>query len=265
MKRILKIAAYLCALYVLMLTLVYFFQESLIFSPTPVFPSDLKGMPEVEELQFETKDHSHIRAICWKGDTLKPTIVFYHGNAGHVYSWLSALQFLHNNGFSVYLMDYRGYGYSEGVISSEIQFYNDANQFYALVKQREKGKVVLMGTSLGTAAASYVAAHQPVDQLILNAPFYSMKRVAAEKYPFVPQFLLRYPFENQTKLQNVKCPITVFHGTNDALFPIQHSRALFRILKGNKAFKLIEIQGAGHNDLMSNATFQEKVLNCLEN
>lgn len=251
------------ATYCLVVALIFFFQESLLFSPQAIFPSDKINDAQIEALEFRTNDGTTLEALHWKGDTSLPAIVFYHGNAGNNNTWISSLSFLHDAGYPIYCLDYRGYGHSEGSIASEQAFYSDAELFFKLVQKQCKSPIILMGISLGTTPAAYVASRNKTHALILTAPFFSMKRVAKEKYPFVPEFILRYPFETNVYLKNVNCPVALFHGTNDEVFSVTHSQDLHQVLSKTIAIDLFVFNDLGHNDILTSTQFQTKLLKWL--
>ena len=93
---------------------------------------------------------------------------------------------------SVLLVDYRGYGWSEGR-PSEKGLYLDGAAAYGFAADQLGGarNVVLFGSSLGAAVATHVASRSEVGCLVLEAPFTSLDEIAAAVYPFLPSFLFR--------------------------------------------------------------------------
>ena len=94
------------------------------------------------------------------------------------------------------MIDYRGYGKSQGHINSEQQFLEDVQLAYDFVKKRyPENKIIVLGYSIGTGAAANVTANNHPCLLILQAPYYSLTDMMRHKYSIIPTFILKYKFE----------------------------------------------------------------------
>jgi uncharacterized protein len=179
------------------------------------------------------------------------TVIFFHGNGGNISNvgWVG--ESLASRGFDVLLLDYRGYGRSEGSVGAEEGLYADADAAYEYVmkvRAVSASSVVLYGQSLGTAVAVDLASRREAGALILESGFSSASDLASNVLPILPRrlhFLARNRFESARKLRSVNCPVLVTHGDPDLTIPTQHGRLLFAA--ANEPKKLLIFPGAGHN------------------
>ena len=179
------------------------------------------------------------------------TIIYFHGNGGNISNvgWVG--ERLSSRGFDVLLLDYRGYGRSEGDVDGETGLYADADAGYEYVTKTRgihPSNVVLYGQSLGTAVAVDLASRQESAAVILESGFSSASDLAATVLPFLPRrlhFLAKNRFESTRKLASVRCPILIAHGDPDLTIPTEHGRLLFAA--ANEPKKLLLFPGAEHN------------------
>lgn len=186
------------------------------------------------------------------------TIIFFHGNGGNIshVGWVG--DSLSSRGFNVLLLDYRGYGRSEGDVAGEQGLYADADAGYQYVTKTRgvaPESVVLYGQSLGTAVAADLASRRQCAALILESGFSSASDLAATVLPLLPRrlhFLSRNRFESARKLAAVECPVLITHGDPDETIPKEHGQRLFAA--ANEPKKLLIFPGAGHNVFGSQGT-----------
>lgn len=181
----------------------------------------------------------------------KGAILFFHGNFGDVSGWGAYGADFAALGYDFYIFDYPGYGKSDGKISSQQQLFAsaDAMSRYVLAQHSPK-KLAMIGYSIGSGIAAQQAAKWDAARLILLAPYFSFERLAHEKIPFVPKFLIRYKIPTAEFLQAARSTqITLIHGAADELIPVQHCRDLAGSLKGGDLF--YEIPNARHNGLLA--------------
>jgi pimeloyl-ACP methyl ester carboxylesterase len=112
-----------------------------------------------------------------------------------------------------------------------------------------------MGYSIGTGPATWLAEHYQPKMLLLLAPYYSLGDMATHRYPFLPQFILKYPINTYQYLQHVKAPVVVFHGDEDEVIYYGSSLKLKPYLKPGD--RLITLKGQGHLDFDDNAVYME--------
>ena len=176
--------------------------------------------------------------------------MWFHGNAGNISHRLpNARLLLDRFGLDLLLVDYRGYGRSQGQ-PSETGLYRDGMAMYAaaLTRGYRPEQIVVFGRSLGAAVAIEVARQQPAGAVILETPFLSIPSLARALYPWVPRVLVRSQFDNAAKIQHVLAPKLMVHGDRDEVVPLAHGQRLFELAPEPKRFVLIP--GAGHNDLV---------------
>jgi fermentation-respiration switch protein FrsA (DUF1100 family) len=217
------------------------------------FPTrDLAARPadfglESEELRVTTADGVRLHGWWIKGDG-RAALVWYHGNAGNVSHRLHNAQLLVKRfDFDIFLVDYRGYGLSDGT-PSEAGFYADGIAIYDHARARDftPDEIVLFGRSLGAAVAVEVALAREARALVLETPFRSVRAMARHHYPIVPGFLIRSRYDNEAKMPRLGLPLLMLHGDRDEVVPLAHAQRLFELAPEPKRWFLI--RGAGHND-----------------
>jgi len=254
-KIVLPVTQTLVILYLIVCGALYFYQESLIF-PLTDLPDDFVFSFEenFEEFTIPTKDEATLSGLLFKADSSKGVIFYLHGNGGALDTWGGVAKTYTSRGYDVFLLDYREYGKSTGTISSESQFFDDVQTAYNLVKTKYNEKdIIVLGYSLGTAAAALIAANNNPRQLILQAPYYSMVDMMRRNYSFAPTFLLKYRFDVASFISRTKVPITIFHGNNDSIIYYGSSLKLKPHLKSTD--KLITLEGGRHNGMHSNLDY----------
>ena len=155
--------------------------------------------------------------------------------------------------FTVYLMDYRGYGFSTGE-ASEDALYSDALKLYDSVKKRHTG-ICIGGRSLGTAIATYVAANREVSKLALITPFDSIVNVAQGRYPIYPvALLLDDQFDSKSRVHLIKAKTFIVIAENDEVIPLQRTKELIKAFPAAQ-LEIDTIENRGHGDISSDARY----------
>ncbi len=177
-----------------------------------------------------------------------PVILFFHGNAGNLSDRAGFVLDLARLGAEVLIVDYRGYGRSEGR-PSEQGLYRDAEaawRFLTVEKSVSPDCIVILGKSLGGAAAVHLATRVQPAGIVLQSCFTSVPDMATRHYSFVPRFIVRTKMDNLAKMSRVTCPVMVVHSTADEIAPFAMGQELFEA--GGEPKTFFEIQGAGHNE-----------------
>jgi uncharacterized protein len=260
MPKFKKAIYFLIFFYVMIGASLYFLQEKLIFLPNTL-PQEYAynfSYP-FEELFLKAEDGAKINAIHFKTEKPKGVILYFHGNAGDLSRWGIITEFFVEKNYDVFVMDYRTYGKSSGTLSEQA-LYNDAQMCYDyLLKHYQESEITIYGRSIGTGMATYLASRNQPDRLILETPFYSLSDVAKYRFPIFPvKKMLKYNFPSYTYIQDVKCPIIIFHGTDDNIIPYASGEKLFdSIVQKKKTFFTIE--NGGHNNLIEFDSYRNKI------
>lgn len=259
MKRAGKILLWLlgiaAGLYVLLCVGMYFLQESLIFHPKKLEAGyTFKFDQPFEEMNIAVSDGKKINGLLLKCDSSKGLIFYLHGNSDALDSWGDIGQNYAPLHYDVFVLDYRGFGKSEGEIYSEKQFYEDVQIAYNEMKKRYAEKnIVIIGYSIGTGAAAMLASQNDPKLLVLQAPYYNLTDMMHHTYPFVPNFLLKYKFSTNEFLEKTATPVMVFHGDADEIIYYGSSLKLKEHFKAGD--QLITLPGMGHLGLNKNMDY----------
>lgn len=235
-------------------------QNRFIFFPSPV----IEKTPEFFRLSYEevwlpvpAKSGKVERIHGWWIGSNQPNakvLLYLHGNGINIGANIAHAYRLHQMGFSILLIDYRGYGRSEGVFPGESRVYEDAETAWNyLVYQRQipPSQIFIYGHSLGGAVAIDLAVKHPnAAGLIVECSFTSIQNVIAYRnnfWMFPVNLILTQRFDSIKKVPNLKMPVLFIHGTADVIVPAFMSQALYAAAPEPK--KLVLVPDAGHNNV----------------
>ena len=155
---------------------------------------------------------------------------------------------------STYLVPYRGYGASEGTPTQE-DILEDALAVFDQVQARQPGApIVVIGRSLGSAVASYVASKRPVAKLVLVTPFDSMANVAQTHYPWLPvRWLLQDTYDEASYLAQYRGPLLVVRAGRDDVVPAAATDRLLAALPARP--RVVEIAHADHSSVAADPAY----------
>ena len=232
-----------------------FIQEKLIFSLKNLRPHiNLNLTKGFEELYFKTADNTVLNGVLFKTDSSRGLIFYLHGNAGSLASWGQIAKTYTNLHYDLFMLDYRGYGKSEGSISNEKQFYEDVQLAYDSLKNKYNEKdIAILGYSIGTGLRQNWQLQIIPRLLILQAPYFSLIDMMKYRFQFIPSFILKYKFETNTFLSACKMPVVIFHGDKDEVIYYGSSLKLKKLFKTTDT--LITLNGEGHNGMSDNPTY----------
>lgn len=203
------------------------------------------------EFFISTPDGGRINALHFQVKKPKGTVVYYHGNAGNLQRWGEVTSLFPKLGYNLLVMDYRGYGKSRGLRNEEFLL-QDAVRFYHYAIEQlgyREEEIIVYGRSLGSSFATYVASRESPACLVLETPFYNLTDVAKARFPFLPvDRLLKYRFRSDQYIADVRCPITIYHGTGDRVVPHASGYKLFRVADSDR-ISFYSIKGGRHNNL----------------
>ncbi len=237
--------------YVALIAIVYLVQDRFIFKPEKL-KADFKYKYDspFEELFFEVAPGVRINGLHFTVAKPLGLVLYFHGNSRSIKGWAKYAKDFLRYEYDVVLVDYRGFGKSTGKRSehdmlSDMQFVYDT-----LAVQYTEHHIVVYGRSLGSGFAAKIASDNKPRYLILDAPYYSFKKVIERFLPILPiRFLLRYQLRTDKWIRHVNCHTYILHGTKDFLIPISNSEKLQDI--NPRKITLIRIEGGGHNNLPS--------------
>jgi len=237
--------------YFFLLGYIYFFQRQLIYFPQSgdIQPATW-GLSEVSLIQLNTADHVKLHA--WfhpPANHTTPTIVYFHGNKGHIGHRAERVKGFVQSGFGLLLLSYRGYGGSQGK-PSEQGLYEDARAALYFLNHRgiQTHCIVLLGESLGTGVAVQMAREFQVGALVLQSPYTSLADAGKKHYPMFPiHTLLRDRFDSIQKMKEITIPVLVIHGDRDFVVPITLGKKIYT--QANEPKTLHIYPGGGHSDL----------------
>ncbi len=237
----------------------YIVQEKLIFFPQKLDKEyKYSFKQEFEEINVETEDQKILNGLLFKSKDSKGLIFYLHGNAGSLSSWGRVAKTYTDLNYDVFIIDYRGFGKSEGHISSQDQIFRDMQIAYnQMLKNYDEEKIIVLGYSIGTGIAAKLASTNNPKLLILQAPYYSLTDMMKHKYPIIPTFILKYKLQTNKFIKDCKMPIVIFHGNKDEVIYYKSSIKLKEILKSTDL--LITLKGQGHNGMTNNPEYKKEI------
>ncbi|MBF0216798.1 MAG: alpha/beta hydrolase [Candidatus Omnitrophica bacterium] len=225
------------------------FEQKSMFFPKKGFDPDMPAPSfKYEDVYLTTGDGVRLNGWYISSPGAKDTILFFHGNAGNISNRIPKLTALSAMGVNVFIVDYRGYGYSGGV-PGEKGFYLDAEAAYKYlidVKKSTGMEIILLGGSIGAAVAVELASKKEVKALIADGAFSSVKDMAAMYYPVIPPVVISAKFDSISKIKDISCPKLFMHSADDEVVPISMGEKLYAAAKPPKFFAKTH---GYHNDI----------------
>ncbi len=236
--------------YVLLCVIVGLSQRRLLYYPQPAEP-----VRQAEAISFDNG------GVVLRGWVLNPgsdrALLYYGGNAENVEYNIDFFQAVLPQ-YSVYLVPYRGYGNSDGS-PSEAGLYSDALYIHDQVSPRHSS-VALIGRSLGSGVATYVAANRDVERVLLVTPFDSVENLARQSFWIFPVGLLLVDkYRSYQRVQDIDAPVLLLIAENDRVVPRARSDALVAAFAPQQQFEAVVIENAGHNDIAAFARYMTLV------
>ncbi len=249
MQLALKLALSLFAVYAVVAVAAFILQRRLMYFPDPerVSPAAY-NLASVKERVLTAPDGTLL--ITWYTPAApgKPTLLYFHGNAGNLASRAERIRRFAARGYGVLMLSYRGYGGSGGSPSEAANVADGGLAYRAL---RDDGipaaDIIVYGESLGSGVAAQVAANHEVGGLVLDAPYTSIVDVAALSYPWLPVRPFMFDrYETVRHLPGVTAPLLVLHGEEDRVIPVTMGRAVYDAAQAPK--EIATFPRAGHSD-----------------
>ena len=244
MKKGLMLILSICAvLYLGACLYLYAMQRTLLYFPTPAVAADAESISL--KSGGETLRIWHLPNSAAEEER---AVIYFGGNAEDVAQDLPFFKTV-LPAQSVYAMNYRGYGGSTGT-PSEDGLFQDATALYDFVKATHK-HVSVIGRSLGSGVAVYLATVRDIDKLVLATPYDSVENVAQKQFPYFPiGLLLKDKFSSNRRAGSIKVPTLVLLAEYDELVPRANSEALIAVFP-QSIVKVAVIPGSTHNNIGS--------------
>lgn len=247
--------------YVLILIAVYLFQARLVFFPT----REMTGDPGHIGLAFEEvwlrSGGKKIHGWYIPAAAPRYTMLFFHGNAGNISQRLDSIKQFNDLQLSVFIIDYQGYGKSEGKPGERATYQDSRAAWDYLVGERgaRPDEIVLFGRSLGAAVAIELATEVEPFALIVESCFTSAVDMGTKVYPLLPiRLVRRIRYNSLSRVGDVRVPKLFIHSIDDEIVPFGMGKRLYNRAPRPKQF--LKIRG-GHNDgfMISAAIYRETI------
>lgn len=238
--------------------LAFLLQERLIFMPQPLSDAERQDIgqrfPKGQNVFAQAADGTKLHAWHLPGPPGAPLVFYFGGNAEEV-SWMLG-EANAAPGVGWLLVDYRGYGSSEGS-PSEAALVADALLWYDRFSPQAK-KIYVFGSSLGSGVAVRLAAERKVDAVILVTPFDSLVEVGKRHYPYLPvSLLLKHRFDSISYAPKMTAPLLCMVAMRDSIIPAEHAKLLYDAWAGPKRW--VALEGAGHNTVESHPNYWRSI------
>lgn len=259
--RIVRWLAIRIILLLLIINVVMFLQQPRItfypYADLEASPSQW-GLP-YKDIEVLTSDRVRLHGWYLPHPAATKTLLFFHGNGGNISHRGDSLAIFHRLGVNILIIDYRGYGRSEGE-PSEQGLYLDAQAAWDYLRHEQGQKpeqIILFGRSLGGAVATDLASRVEPAALILESTFSSARDMASHLFPLLSRLVvLRYHFDSIGKVAQLSSPLLMLHSPEDRVIPFALGQALYEAAPAPKRFMLMR---GGHNGgfLQSQPLYEE--------
>jgi hypothetical protein len=258
----------LAGVYLVIVVLLWAFQERITFpAPRAALPDPKEVLGYGERVELTMRDGARLAGwfLAAEGGEGRRTaaLLWFYGNGENIAAIWPIIREFRPRHAALLVLDYPGYGASGGK-ASEAGMYEAADLAYDALLARSEidpKRIYVYGRSLGTAAATHLAATRAVAGLILESPYTNARGMAARHYRIVPTALVRLGLDNIGRMPRIHCPTLIFHGTADMIVPIQMGREVAAAAGGPVEFVMIE--GSGHNDTydMGGKAYRDRLAN----
>ncbi len=234
MRGLLTLLIAAISFYVLLALMLFLFQDRI------VFLSNLPGRTliatprdagfDYEDVTLETSDGLKLHGWYVPAAQASGVVLFLHGNAGNISHRLDSIAIFHELGLDTLIIDYRGYGQSQGKPGEQGTYLDAESAWQYLVHDRgvAADRIIIFGRSLGGAVAAWLANQYRPAALIIESSFSSALDMARKLYPFMPVRLittLKYPVSEY--VSHLRCPLLVVHSRDDEIIPFTMAEAIY--------------------------------------
>jgi len=239
----------------------YYLQEKFLFHPEKLshaYVYRFDGPFEEINIPFNETDTINMIKFFPKDSVRRGAVLYFHGNKQNIERYAKFAANFTRHGYEVWMEDYPGFGKSTGQ-RTEKKLYEQALQIQKMAVSRYgKDSIILYGKSFGTGIAAYVAAETNCKRLILETPYYSIPALFSCYAPIYPSaYMSTYKIRTFRFLEDVHCPVSIFHGTRDGVIPYRCAEKLKHVIKPTDEF--ITIEKGTHQNLNDFPLFQQKL------
>lgn len=214
---------------------------------------------DFEDVYFQTPDALKLNGWFIPAKNAQWTIIFTHGNAGNISHRIEKVRFFNSLGCNVFILDYRGYGRSQGK-PSEKGLYIDAKSGYDYLLSRgvTPEQLIGYGESIGGAFIIDLAFRNKMRALIIDSSFTNAADMVRHLYKFLPPWIFASRLDSLSKIKSISIPKLFIHSRNDEIVPYKLGEKLYDMALQPKEF--LQIRG-GHNSCFfeSQDLLKEKV------
>lgn len=213
------------------------------------------GLEGVREIELKTPDGETL--IVWHAPAKRdrPTVLYFHGNAGNAANRAPKIETMRENGYGVFYLNNRGYGGSTGR-PGEADNVADALAAHDHLAGLgvPPGDIAVYGESLGSGQAVKLAAKRDVKAVILEAPLTTTIDVGRRTYFWLPlSLIITDKFQNEKNVAAVTAPLLILHGERDGVIPVEQGKRVFAAANEPKRLELFP--EGGHSDLFDHGAW----------
>ncbi len=252
MKWLVGLVLFGVCLYVVAVLILYVFQREVLYYKSEEVDHPFK--------EIELSNEGETISIVVLNEGKEGAVIYFGGNGEAVAIGSESIASTFKD-FTVYLVNYRGFGASTGS-PTESAFYSDALKLYEMIEPQHS-RISVVGRSLGSGVAAYMAANRPVYKTVLITPYDSILNIAKKNYSLFPvHFLLKDTFDSAAKAKNIKSDVLVIVADNDLVIPMENTQRLIDELDEYQV-ELKVIKNSDHINLSEDDDYYPKILNFL--
>ena len=244
--------------YLILASLIFAFQRHILYPSYLVKSNKYLDIKPAQKITFKVDEKINL-----KGWVVNPSkskaIIYYGGNAEDI----SKLVYFFDkfDDYAVYLIPYRGYGINLGT-PNEQDLYNDSLIIFDKIAQ-DKSSISIIGRSLGSGIATYIAARRLIYSLVLITPYYSILSLAKEKFFYLPvSIMLKDKFLSFKNIEKITAKTLIILAKNDNIIPVKNSQRLINEF-GNDINLEVKSINSGHNFIDFSDNFAKDIINWL--